>query len=112
MHGDLIGCPHGDPANILAADQWLAKELPQLIDWVNANSGVIFLTWDEYEHWPMPKTAFFAIGPDVKPHYEGTEEYDHGSIIKTVEENLDLPILPAVSGKKDLPDLFKPGNFP
>jgi hypothetical protein len=111
MHGDRRGCPHGDPTNIIAGDQWLAKELPQLIDWVNANSGVIFLSWDEYER-GMPKTAFFAIGPGVKPHYEGKDFYDHGSIVKSVEEILNLPVLPAVAGKKDLSDLFSAGNFP
>jgi phosphatidylinositol-3-phosphatase len=112
MHGDRRGCPNGDPANIIAGDQWLAKELPPLIDWVNANSGVIFLTWDEYETGLLPKTAFFAIGPGVKPHYEGTVKYDHGSIIKTVEEILDVPILPAVAEKNDLSDLFIAGKFP
>ena len=46
MHGDSA-CPSGDP--IALGDTWLATNLPPLIDYVNAHSGVIFIVWDEPE---------------------------------------------------------------
>jgi hypothetical protein len=55
---------------------------------------------------------FLAIGPGVKANYTGAVSYDHGSIIKSVEESLGLSILSKVSGKNDLADLFQPGFFP
>jgi hypothetical protein len=38
-------CP--EPDLVHAGDKWLAVELPHLRDWANANSGVIFITWDQ-----------------------------------------------------------------
>ena len=59
MHGDS-GCPSGDP--IAMGDAWLAANLPPLIDYVNAHSGVIFIVWDEPEG-GSTLIPFFAIGP-------------------------------------------------
>ena len=55
---------------------------------------------------------FLAIGPGVKPGYSGKVAYNHGSLVKSVEEIFNLPVLPAVAKNNDLADLFKPGAFP
>jgi len=127
MHGDP-GCPNSKPTTtkakpkakgkagptlhpeIKAGDDWLALHLPTLIDWVNKNAGVIFITWDEGED--TPNMPFLAIGPGVKVHHAGSVSYNHGSIIKSVEEIFNLPILSSVSGNNDLSELFKAGFFP
>jgi phosphatidylinositol-3-phosphatase len=107
MHG-AIGCPKGNPIKV--GDDWLRSHLPHLIDWVTKNAGVIFITWDEGED--TSKMPFLAIGPGVKPKYSGGVSYNHGSIVKSVEEIFNLPVLASVSGNNDLLDLFKPGLFP
>ena len=107
MHGKL-GC--GWANRTRAGDDWLKAELPRLISYAEAHSGVIFITWDE-GRWTS-QVPFLAIGPGVKPGYAGRVPYDHGSIIKSVEEIFGLPILPTVAGKHDLADLFRPGSFP
>ena len=106
MHG-AIDCGGN---TIATGDNWLREKLPRLVDWASAHSGVIFITWDEGAR--TTKTPFIAIGPGVKKHYAGAVRYDHGSIVKSVEEILGLPILPAVAGKNDLVDLFRTGAFP
>jgi hypothetical protein len=108
MHGDPA-CPSGDP--IAMGDAWLAANLPPLIDYVNANSGVIFIVWDEPEG-GSPVMPFFAIGPHIKPGYTSTVAYTHSSLVKTVEEIFHLPLLPTVAGAPDFADLFQPGMFP
>jgi hypothetical protein len=102
MHGDSA-CPGSD--DIATGDAWLRATLPPIIDFVNANAGVIFLVWDE----PVGGSTlipFLAIGPSVKPNYVGKIAYTHSSLTKTVEEIFALPILPTVAGANDLSDLF------
>jgi hypothetical protein len=107
MHG-AFGCPLGNPIKL--GDDWLRSNLPKLIAWAAKHAGVIFLTWDEGEDTrTMP---FLAIGPGVKPGHSGKVAYNHGSVVKSVEEIFNLPVLPAVAKNNDLADLFKPGAFP
>jgi acid phosphatase len=102
-------CPN--PQLVPAGDSWLQAALQRLIPWANANSGVIFITWDQNAGGRAP-IAFFAIGPGVKQGYVSQVRYDHGSLVKTIEEIFDLPILSTVADKNDLSDLFRSGNFP
>jgi hypothetical protein len=107
MHG-ATGCPGSD--DIRAGDDWLASALPPLINYANANDGVIFIVWDE----PVGGSTlipFLAIGPHIKPNYASSVRFTHSSLTKTVEEIFDLPILPTVAGSNDLSDLFKTGTL-
>jgi acid phosphatase len=108
MHG-ASGCPSSDV--IQSGDDWLRDNLPPLIDFVSAQSGVIFIVWDE----PVGGSnliPFLAIGPTVKANYANQVHYTHGSLTKSVEEIFGLPILPTVAGENDLADLFTPGALP
>ena len=61
MHG-ASGCPQSD--TIRAGDDWLATNLPPIIDYATTHAGVIFLVWDEGS--ATLKIPFLAIGPGVK----------------------------------------------
>ena len=102
------GCPEENP--IRTGDRWLKSELPPLIAYAAAHDAVIFLTFDEGGS--TPKLPFIAIGSMVKPHYIGTERYDHSSQLRSVELILGLPALPTVMTSNDLSDLFKAGAYP
>jgi hypothetical protein len=107
MHSET-GCPEENP--IRTGDRWLKAELPRLIAYADKHAAVIFITFDEGGS--TSKLPFIAIGSMVKPHYTGTERYDHSSQLKSVELILGLPLLPTVASANDLSDLFKPGAFP
>jgi phosphatidylinositol-3-phosphatase len=107
MHG-ASGCP--DSNLVQQGDEWLSSELPRIISYVNANHGVLFVEWDEGDD--TLKMPFLAIGPGVKAGYTGTVKYTHGSIVKSIETILDLPVLSTVSSASDLSDLFKSGQYP
>ncbi len=107
MHG-ASGCP--DSNLIQQGDDWLSTELPRIITYVKANAGVLFVEWDEGDS--TLKMPFLAIGPGVKQGYTGTVKYNHSSIVKSVEEILQLPTLSTVSSASDLADLFTAGQFP
>jgi hypothetical protein len=108
MHGGS-GCPASN--DIRTGDDWLAAALPPLINYANANDGVIFIVWDE----PVGGSTlipFIAIGPQVKPAYASSVRFTHSSLTKTVEEIFGLPILPTVASANDFSDMFLPGTLP
>jgi len=112
---NLCNDMHGDPKcpevhRVTAGDKWLSSELPRVIDWVNKNSGVIFIVWDEGSS--TTKIPFLAIGPGVKVNHASSVAYDGGSLVRSIEEIFNLPILPAVSKNSNLADMFKTGVFP
>jgi hypothetical protein len=107
MHGDKK-CPAVH--RITAGDNWLKAELPRIIDWVTKNAGVIFIIWDEGR--AKRKLPFFAIGPGVKPNHQSALAFDHGSLVRSVEEIFNLPILPKVAHNNSFADFFKAGSFP
>jgi hypothetical protein len=107
MHG-AGGCP--DSNTIRSGDDWLSTNLPPLIDYANANRGVIFIVWDEGA--ATLDIPFIAVGPKVKKGHVGTVHYTHGSLVKSVERIFGLPFLSTVAGENDLADLFEDGSFP
>ena len=100
----------GNPSRVRNGDDWLKAELPAMIEYANAHSGVIFLAWDEGKE--TQKIPFLAIGNQVKKGFAGQERYDHRSIVKTVEKIFGLPELEAVKGSRDFGDLFEDGAMP
>jgi hypothetical protein len=107
MHGQS-GCPNSN--TIKAGDDWLRQNLPALITFSDAHDGVIFIVWDEGES--SQQIPFLAIGARVKSHYVSAVEYDHSSLVKTVETIFELPVLSKVSAAHDFADLFNAGQFP
>ena len=107
MHGDER-CPK--VPRVMAGDRWLSAELPRIVEWVHKNSGVIFIVWDEGSS--TTKIPFLAIGPGVKANYASSVTFNHGSLVRTIEDIFELPTLPAVSKENNLADMFTPGSFP
>lgn len=107
MHG-ATGCPNSN--SIRSGDDWLKAELPRIINYATTHAGIVFITWDEGN--ATGKMPFLAVGPGVKAGYAGAVSYDHGSLLKSVEEILGLPLLSTASSKNDFTDLFNAGFFP
>jgi len=102
------GCP--DVNNPQSADQWLDQALPPLIAFANAHDSAVFLVWDEGASSNV--LPFIAVGPHVKAGYASSVSYSHGSLLKSLEEILGVPILPTVTSAADFSDLFEAGFFP
>jgi phosphatidylinositol-3-phosphatase len=99
----------GNESRVNNGDDWLRAELPAMISYANAHDGVIFLAWDEGKG--TRKLPFLAVGKSVRKGFAGPAQYDHGSIIKTVERIFGLPVLEAVKGSRDLAGLFEAGTL-
>ena len=48
----------------------------------------------------------------MKPGYAGNVHYDHSSLLKSIEEIVQVPVLGTVRKAIDLSDLFVAGFFP
>jgi acid phosphatase len=109
MHGALT-CPSGisSAKNVKAGDTWLSTELPAIIAYAQAHNGVIFLTWDEGS--ATSTIPFVALGSRVVPG-ASTVMYSHSSLLKTVEEIFEVPVLASVTSANDFADMFEPGTL-
>jgi hypothetical protein len=107
MHGSP-SCPAGSVVRL--GDAWLADAMPPLLAFVNSRGGVIFIVWDEGD--ATSTLPFIALGPHVKRGYRSVVPFNHGSIVRTVERILGLPILSTVQDVSDLGDLFEGGVMP
>jgi hypothetical protein len=111
MHGDA-SCPQGTNtnANIQAGDTWLKNELPPILTYAQAHDSIVMITWDEGDSSNL--ISFLILGPRIKAGATSTVVYNHGSIIKTVEETFGLPILAKVTAVNDFSDMYQSGMFP
>jgi phospholipase C len=95
-------------------DTWLKGFLPQIINYANANHGVVLLTWDEPEG--TPTQPFIVIGPNMKSAgYKSTVRYDMSSVLKSMQRIFGVtPLLghAADASTNDLADFFTAGSFP
>jgi hypothetical protein len=110
MHG-ASGCPGNGStgADIHNGDTWLSNELPAILAYANAHDSVIYLTWDEGSN--NQTIPFLVFGPHVKIGTSATA-YTHSSMLKSIEEQLGVPVLSTVTSANDFADMFQPGAFP
>ena len=109
MHG-ASGCPAGTSAsaNIAAGDTWLAAELPRILQYATAHDGVVYLIWDEGSS--NQTIPFLAFGPHIVAGMSATA-FTHSSQLKSIEEQLGVPVLPTVTAANDFSTLFQTGTF-
>jgi hypothetical protein len=110
MHG-ASGCPSGTStsANIQAGDTWLSQELPRILNYAASHDGIVYLIWDEGSSNQL--IPFLLFGPHVKTGTSATT-YTHSSMLKSIEEQLGVPVLSKVTSANDFSGMFQPGYFP
>jgi len=96
---------------IKQGDTWLSQNVPAIISYVNAHQGALFIVWDEPEG-STGTIPLIVVGPHVKPNFASAVQYSHGSLVKSAEQILALPILGTVSGDNVFSDFFDAGFFP
>jgi phosphatidylinositol-3-phosphatase len=92
---DMHDCP------VKSGDDWLRTWVPKILAssaW--QNNGVLFITFDEgstdagcCQYATGGKISTLVISPLVKPGFVSQVPYDHYSLLRTIEEAWDLPLL-------------------
>ena len=96
---------------IKQGDDWLSQNVPAIIDYINEHEGALFIVWDEPEG-STGNIPLIAIGPHVKAGYVSTVRYTHSGLVKTVEQVLQLPLLPKVATVNSFRAFFQTGFYP
>lgn len=93
---------------IKQGDQWLEHVVPALMASTGyQRNGAIIITWDEGVPGDGP-IGMIVLSPRAKGNgYTNTIYYTHGSLLRTLEENLDLPLLGDANRQKNLEDLLQ-----
>jgi len=119
-HEGVSPCDSSEPRdNTLRSDQWLAKNVPLIIESdAYKQGGALFIIWDEAEdNGPFSDgpIGMFLLSPFAKgggkSAYSNSIPYDHSSTLKTIQEIFGVtPLLGAAGYPEtlDLSDLFKP----
>ena len=110
MHG-AAGCPSGTAAstNITAGDTWLSTELPRILAYASAHDSIVYVIWDEGSS--NQTVPFLALGPHVKAGGSAVA-YSHSSQLKSIEEQLGVPVLSSVTAANDFAAMYQTGSFP
>jgi hypothetical protein len=104
--------PPGDGCGIAAGDNWLAQNIPTIMNsTAYKQGGAIFITWDEGTTLGHGPIGMIVLSPFAKRGYSNSIYYDHGSTLRTLEEIFQVnPILGDAVNQQDLSDLFT--SFP
>jgi phosphatidylinositol-3-phosphatase len=98
-------CADGRPGGLTSADAFLRATLPSLLAYLQANDGVLLITFDEGS--PMDtsgcchggpagqagfgaQVGLLALGPMVRAGAVSTAQYDHASLLRTTEDALGI----------------------
>lgn len=97
-------CGHSDP--IHDGDAWLQSTIPVIqASKQYRKGGAIFIVWDEARKGDGP-IPMMMLSPLAKPGYSNAIRYTHGSLLRTVEEIFNFPLLGDANQEMDLSDLF------
>ena len=90
-------------------DDWLANNVPNILNApAYANTGVLFITWDEGSRGSDGPIGLLALSPKAKGGgYSNTIHYTHSSLLRTIQEIFGLkPLLGDAAQATNLSDLF------
>lgn len=91
---------------IKAGDDWLKATVPLILNSKQyKEGGALFIVFDEahYGDGPIP---MIVMSPFAKPGYGNGIRYTHGSLLRTVEEIFNVPLLRNANYEPDLSNLF------
>jgi hypothetical protein len=95
-------CSDGRPGGLTTADDWLSHNVPALLDFLLKHDGLLIVTLDEAD--PSSdfsgcchggpagqqgfggKVGLLAIGPGVQAGRTVATQYDHASLLRTIED--------------------------
>lgn len=93
---------------IKQGDNWLKTVVPSIMG-SNAykNNGALIITWDEAAVGDGP-IGFIVLSPQAKGNgYFNNVYYNHSSLLRSLEEIMNVPLLNDAKNQTDLSDLFK-----
>ena len=98
------GCGGTNP--IKDGDNWLKANVPKILNSTQyKDGGALFIVWDEAAKGDGP-IGMILMSPFAKQGYANSIHYTHGSLLRTVEEIFNVPLLRNANQETDLSNLF------
>ena len=93
---------------IQQGDAWLSREVPAILhSSAFLNNGILFITWDEAQQGSSSnRVATLVISPRAKTTAQSTSNYNHYSLLRTIEDILGVPPLGASALASPMTDFF------
>lgn len=90
-------CHDMHDCSIKTGDDWLAKEIPNILNSLSfkQQNSLLVITWDEAELLGNNQIPTILIGPSVKQNFVSLTKYDHYSLLHTIEAAWGLTPLTA-----------------
>jgi hypothetical protein len=88
-------------------DTWLSQNVPAILSSpaFTMQHSLLVIVWDEDDGSQNNQVAFIAVGYGVKTNYNSSVNYDHYSMLATVEDLLGVPRLGASRAAVAMTDL-------
>ena len=99
-------CSNGEPGGLVSADRWMSLNLPPLIGYLRAHHGLLLITSDESGASDISgccsggllgllpgfggRIGLLALSPDITPGRTVTTQYDHMSLLRTIEDSFGI----------------------
>lgn len=99
-------CNDGHDCSAETADTWLQQTVPEILGstaW--QEGGVLFITWDEDDSGSDNHVATVIVAPTLKAHTSAAD-YDHYSLLATIEDRLGVPRQGRAVGAHAMTDLI------
>jgi len=90
-------CSDEHDCPVASGDLWLSQAVPQILHSAAYRSGTtaLFITYDEDDHGEGNRVYTVVVSPSTRPHTVSQVPFTHASLLRTSEELLGLPVLPA-----------------
>jgi phospholipase C len=94
-------CADGEPGGLTSADAWLQSNVPPLLSYLDSHNGLLLITFDEASPSDTSgcchggpggapgeggRVGLVALGPGVKAGQVVHTQYDHASLLRTLED--------------------------
>lgn len=83
---------HNSNCGISSGDTWLSNNMPAIMNFNNANNGVLIITWDEDDSSGSNQIATLLIGPSVIPG-QYAQQINHYNVLRTVQDHEGVPCI-------------------
>jgi phosphatidylinositol-3-phosphatase len=103
---NLCNDEHDCPVS--SGDLWLSRMVPQILHSAAYRSGTtaLFITYDEDDHAEGNRVYTVVVSPSTRPGTVSQTGFTHASLLRTSEELLGLPVLPAAGSTASMRAAF------
>ncbi|MEV0663829.1 alkaline phosphatase family protein [Actinomadura luteofluorescens] len=104
MCNDMHDCSIG------TGDSWVKKNLDGYAQWAKTHNSLLVTTFDEDNFTSVNQIHTVFVGDHVKAGYQSTTQFNHYSVLRTLEDMYGLPALANAKNASPITDAWTSGS--